>query len=519
MGDSAASTSNGAQKPSFIDKLLQLFSGGEDPEKDTRKQLKSLGKQLSKSKFKYYKPRSGEALPGLARFFFDIYRIVAQTQPLLQGADTSQALRLAIIEHKLSDDQRALRDQFADEQIRALAEKAEPKKVAAHVKNALSKYYHAFDASTVKWINETYNALQLFANFVRFDYYFVLRKFDGSINEGSVPQNPRFDSINGEYITDDLKDFQEVLLPLPLAADWDELFDVLQVYRGVDVINRQAWKKLLVPLDEIRKTGILTHIVRHIESDITIQPTTRTSNERIVENYLNTLKTQVEGSLQKVAQERRGKKIDQLLKAVFGTTAIARTKNYTEKANLQFTKRMLAGFTHTDAINYLKAFLVDYFKSDVRVLVSDQLIVRGKWSDNISSQNLSEAFYMVMDISQQVVDFDESLGEEGELGAKLKRAGGRVVNKDAATTKLLRQTLQEVNEEAARMINDAAGNLIEVGKSLKMLIEDYQKPKHELLLNWKEIEGGLERPVGEFMQEIYKQIYYFIQLMQMLVKK
>jgi hypothetical protein len=519
MGETASARSGTPEKQSFVERLVKLFTGGDDPEREKRRQLKALGKQLSKSKFKYYKPKSGEALPGLARLFYDIYRVVGPAQQLLQGSETSQALRSAVIEHKLSDEERGVRDAFADENIRALAQKMDTKQVAERVKASLSSYFHAFDASTVKWINETYNLVQLFANFARFDYYFVLRKFDGGFTEGDFSYTPRFDAINGEYVSDDLKDFLEVLIPLSREADWDTAFDVLHVYRGVDVVNRSGWKKLLSVLEEVRTTGILVHIVRHIESDITFQPTVRTSNARIVENYLNMLKTQVEGSIQKVLQERRGKKIDQLAKQVFGTTAVSRAKNYTEKANSQFTKRMLAGYTHTEAFNYLKAFLVDYFKRDVRVLVSDQLIVRGKWTDNVTSQTLSDAFHTVMEISQQLVEFDESLGEEGELGAKLKRAGGRVVGTDAASSKLLRQTVHEINEQVIRMINDSAGNLITIGKSLKMLIEDYQKPNHELLLNWKQIEGMSEEPLSTSMTEVYKHIYYFIQLLQMFVKK
>ncbi|MCK7517885.1 MAG: hypothetical protein MZV64_09340 [Ignavibacteriales bacterium] len=53
-----------------------------------------------------------------------------------------------------------------------------------------------------------------------------------------------------------------------------------------------------------------------------------------------------------------------------------RMKNYTEKANVVFAKRMLGGFTQTVALNYLRAFLIDFFKKDVRELV-DLLIIRG----------------------------------------------------------------------------------------------------------------------------------------------
>ena len=157
-------------------------------------------------------------------------------------------------------------------------------------------------------------------------------------------------------------------------------------------------------------------MVRHIADDPFWKAKGVGSNERIVEPYLNALKTTTEANVQKLLNERREKKIDALVQQVFGTTAVARTKNYTEKANLMFTKRAMAGFTHTQALNFLKAYLLDYFKKDVRELVQDMLLVRGKWVTNIQSQQLSDAYHQVMQISESLVAFDESLGEEGEIG-------------------------------------------------------------------------------------------------------
>ena len=282
---------------------------------------------------------------------------------------------------------------------------------------------------------------------------------------------------------------------------------------------RPAWKKLLSTLSSVVRSGVLLKVVQHIDHDPYYQPERKSNREHIVEGYLTLMKTQVEASLQKIGRERRHRKVDQLLSTVFGTTAISRTKYYTEAANLVFTKRMLAGYTHTEAINYLKAFLVDHFKGEVRVLVSDLLIVRGRWTDSVLSQQLSDAYYAVMNVAQNVVEFDDSLGEEGELGMKLKKASARVVEKDHATSKLLRQALHEVNGLALTMINDTGNNLIIIGRILKLLVDDLSKERPELLQNWKDLDGYAEHRLKARLVEIYKKIYYFIQLLEMFTPK
>lgn len=518
MGDeSASSKSDGSF--GFLHRILSMFAGSDDPEREKRRLMKQLGKELSRQKNKFYKPRTTQALPNLAKFFHEIYKVVGPAQSLLSGADESAALRTILIESQHTEEQSRLRNEFDEKVIRERAAGMDAKKLTSHVKDAMVTYFSGFDAATVKRINDTFSLLQLLLSFVKYDYYFVLRKFDSGIQEGNFSYNPRFDSINAEYVSDDIKDFLEVALVMPKDADWDTVFDVLREYKGVEVFDRAAWKRALGQLVAVLRSGILVKIVQHVDGQpswtVDVQPV----RKHIVESYLNLLKTQVEATMQKLSRERRGQKVEQLVKAIFGTAAVQRTKFYTDAANMVFTKKMIAGFLHVEPVNYLKAFLLDYFKGEVRMVISDLFIVRGQWSDNILSQQLSDSYYAIMNVAQQIVEFDDSLGEEGELGMKLKKASGRVMEKDPASAKLLRQTLSQVNEEAIGMVNTTAANLITLGKIVKQMIDDLERDRPELVLNWGELQGYSEKDLKTQLVQIYKRSYFFVQLMQMYVKK
>jgi transcription elongation GreA/GreB family factor len=134
------------------------------------------------------------------------------------------------------------------------------------------------------------------------------------------------------------------------------------------------------------------------------------------------------------------------------------------------------------------------------------------------SQQISEAFHQTMRISESLIAFDDSLSEEGELGQKLKKALTRA-DRDKAALGALKQLLSEINNRAAKMINESAQHLIAIGKHVKMLIEDYEKKNHSLILNWREIDMAAENKAKERMLDIYKKIYYFVQLLQIYLKK
>lgn len=503
----------------LIERLIQIFLGVGDPERDKRRKLRNLGKSFNKDKYKFYKARGSEVQGDFGRFFYEIYQVVAAAQKLIPPSVIETSVRSLCIESSLTESQIQLKEGLDEKVIRDEAKDADLKELAEQVRDRIIEFFGTFDSDQTKHINRLYENVVAFLNFVHFDYYFTLRKFDSAISENSFTYKPRFEPITGTYVQDDIRDFLEVAMGLPRDADWKRIFDTLQAYRQVQVVDRDAWKKLFRKVVDVLNSGVLTRMVQHLSEDPDWQPKMVRSNERIVEPYLNQIKSRTEKVVQKLWYERRNARLDQLVKQIFGTTVVARTKNYTENANTTLQKRGQEGFSYTAPLNYLKAYLLDYFKKDVREVVQDLLIVRGKWTTNIQAQQLSDAYHAVLSVSEQLIRFDEGLAEEGEQGQRLRRAIGRVVEKDPSTTRALKEILEEINREAQRMIQEGAQNLIIIAKNLKLLIEDMDRREHELVINWRELDGSFEGDLKQRLTELYKQIYFLVQVLQMFVKK
>ncbi len=496
----------------FFQKILSFFSGMGDPNSEKKKLLKALAKDLSHSRFKFYRPKKQEALPGLARYFYEIYKLTAPASVLLGNASNSPALRSFVIESFLSPEQRALMDGLSEEAILERAKKTNLKDLQDIVTNQLNAFCGIFDGDLTRQIDASYNTILSLVNFVNFDYYFLLKKFDSTLIEKSFSRTPKFETINVEYISDDLQDFLEVFLPLDLDADWERIFSALRSYRNSDVIQADGWQKFLPVMREVRKNQVLEQIVRHAKSDPLWASKPRFPAERIVEPYTQKLKVEIMTLIQRLVQEKRNAQIEEAAKAVFGGTVILRMKNYTEKANVVFAKKMLGGYTQAQAVNYLKAYLMDYFKKDIRELV-DLYIIRGQWTTAVQSQQLSDGYHALLEISDQILAFDESLSEESELGARLKSAIMKS-DRDKEQIKYLRNMLRDINDKAASFITKASVNLIQVGKQLKSLIDDENKLHHDVIINWKDIETASPRPMRPWLVETYKKIYYMVQLLR-----
>jgi hypothetical protein len=498
----------------FLDSILALFSGGDDLESGKKRLLKQMVKDLSKNKYsKFYKTKEEEVTPVFAKFFYEVYKVVSPAQVFMQNALKSTQLKQVTIESFMDEKLKKLQDRVSPESITERAASTPTKELAKQLKNELITLVAGFDSALIKNVDDCYNLIMAFYQFITFDFFFMLKKFDANISERNFTYIPRFETIRAEYVNDDIKDFLEVAFAVDPDQDWKTALTVMKNYKGdIDVVNLNQWTKLMTLLREVKRSKIFELMTRHISKDPFLDVVPKLPNEHIVDEFLQKKKNETESAINKILHDKRNSQIEQLVKSVFGTTDVDRMKYYTEKANEIFLKKGLDSFTHTQGMNYLKAFLLDYFKKDIRELC-DLFLIRGQWSSLVLSQQMSDGFHTIMDISEKILIFDETFSETGTNGSRLKAALVKA-DRDKGQVKYIRIIMKTANEDAQEMINTTAQSLIIIGKNFKHILEDYQKNPKELVMNWKELELTSEEPLPQRITAVYKKMYYFVQLMQ-----
>jgi hypothetical protein len=143
----------------------------------------------------------------------------------------------------------------------------------------------------------------------------------------------------------------------------------------------------------------------------------------------------------------------------------------------------------------------------------DLLLIRGQWTAIELSRETSGALFQISSMTEELTSFDEVLSEGGKLGSRLKSDLGRV-DREAFRVNQIKSVLTGVNARALEMINTAASSLLVINKHLKNMIQDYQQNPHELITNWKELESYSKTPIGPRLDEAYKNINHFIQLLR-----
>ena len=502
-----------AKAPGLLDRLFSLFAS-DDPERRKQRQLREIAADLKRNRQKFYNPTRMSAEAGLAKFFWEIYKTVAAAQVLLKGAEVSGALKMALVDLNLSEEQSLLRERLTEKSISERAQKgADPASLDAEVKRDLKVLMGGIDTDWMNDLDALFNRVLVFLDLIAFDYYFLLKKFDAGLPERDFSYAPRFDSIDGATIQEELQDFLEILPNVDPDADWDRIMGVLKEHRGMEIAAKESVRRALQSIREVQKSGVLLLVVRHLLSNPAWKPMVKAHRERIVEPYLSRLKAEAETTAQKVAHGKRAEKLEELARAVFGSSTVEKLSNYSEQANPEFAQKMLGGFTYVNALNYLRAFLTLYLPASIREVV-DLLIIKGKWANPQPSNQMSEAFHQLLTVAEKIGRFDTDLAEDGELGRRLKNFALRA-ERDRKAIVQLRMALQQINDEARTLIGDSVQHFVSIARVLKLAHEDAGKLNPAYLVNWKDLKPSTDKDLRTVIAAAYKRIYNFVQLMQM----
>lgn len=496
----------------FLQSIIDAIFSSHTPEAEKRKRLKNIAKDFSKTKYhSFYKTSSGEMMPQYAKLFYDIYKLIFPAQTFLRGMQNKNAFKAKIINYFLSENQLNLLEHLNEQKIIEMSHKVPLSNIKNQVESDLDSFTRELDAERAAKIENCYKAYLAFNDFCSFDFYFMLKKFASTFQEGNFNSVPNFDKINAEYVVEELQDLTTIIFSIPGDIAWDDFFNLLKEMKGNELISANTWRKILSRMKSMQASHAMEYMTRLILQKPDYVPTVSHHTETILDVYLDKLQEEVETTISKIESEQKSVKENDFCMKIFGKTTIEQMSNYVSSFNSVLEKKELNLFEFCDGVNYLKEFILNFIKTDVREY-TDIVVIRGQWDATLSAP-ISNSYQELLSICDQIIIFDRDLAEEGAIGMKIKTLLPKIAH-DPGAENIINRLVGDANATAKEFLVSSTQNLITIGKLLKQVIEDEQKQKPVLIQNWKELERFSEKPLLKFGVEIYKKIYMFVQLMQ-----
>jgi hypothetical protein len=495
--------------------LASLFNGDRgNPDRVKRRAIKRIAKAISANKYgKFLRIKTGEATPDLAQFFYEVYKVISPAQALLQNAAQSNSLKTSVVVSFLDTHQLELLEKLSPESIEKRAAETETILLSRQLQGEFDDFARGFDTQRTRAINDCYSLILMLCKFVIHDYYFLLKKFDLQLTEHSFSRKPAFNSLRGEAVLEEAKDFLELAGGLDPNRDWNNALRVLRTYKGVEVINPKLWNNLLLKIQDLVHSEIFELIIRFIEKDPSWTWTPHTIQESITGAYLEMIRSETFNRLELVVTAKQNALIDRHAMAVFGNIRVNRLKHYTEQGGEIYKKKNFSGFTNARALNYLIVFLTDG-KTELQDLY-ELILIRGQWVSPVLSFPLSESLRLLGAFPDRITELDEMLSDRGLYGNKLKNALLKV-DREKNLARSIAMNLDAANEDAEQIISDAVFNLSVLNEGLKDLLEDYRRNPGAIVLNWEELDSFSETDLKNRIVAMQNKLANMLELLRVL---
>jgi hypothetical protein len=500
----------------LMDKVFSFFSG-DNVTDDKQNMLKQIYKELSQNKFaKYFRVKSEEADPSLTAFLFYVFKMTYPIRIFMLDEKKMYRLRQIMVEAFMDGSILETLKRLEPAALDIRAKTTPPMELAAQIQADAEKLILQFDRTRISTADHRYNMVAALRQLVNFNFTGLFKRFDPHFVEGSFTVEPKFPPIKTILIVNELTEFLAITQPLKPEDDWNNLFDSLKICAGQEVVKPDFFIAMIKSLRELHTSKILELMIQYTLKNPLWQWKPKVPNEQIGAAWLEAKKAEAGAYINKINIAQKNARISVLTKQVFEATDLVRLENYTVQHGEVFRKKDLEDFLYAEGLNYLKAFLEDYLEKEIKELC-DILLIRGQWTNNVMSKEMSEALNQLLELPRTIAALDETMSEDGTDGSRLRAAVLRV-DRDKTQARYINSIIRSNNEEALDIINEAAQEFIIIGKHLKSLIDDVQKKHHELMINWRELNLASKEPMAQRMIDDYKRLSYFLQLLKLCTK-
>jgi len=498
-----------------VGKVLNFFSGdGNENLSDKEIVLKQRLKQLGENKYsKFFRAKTEECDPSLANFFYSLYKLILPIRIFMKDMAKTTRLRQIVLEAFMDQPIIDLVKKLNPAVIEQRSKNTNPEELTVQISKDIEELSAKFDSDRIAGVNRCYNLIMTIFQLAHFDYPAVLRKFDPNFTEGPFSTDPKFAPAKAGLMVKELGEFLAVSQVITPENDWKTLLKLLRICAGEEMIADTQFAQMLIGLRDVINSKILELIVQYGIRNPVWACRPKIPDERIADSWLEVRIVKAQECIDRISNAEKNKQINVLLKDIFYGGDLTHLENYTPVKSDFFRNKELTYYTYAEGLNYLAVFLDEYLQKDIRELF-DILLIRGQWTNNTDSKELSEEFHQLLELPDAISKLDESLTDEGSNGSRLKASLVRI-DRDPSQARYITSIIENINDDALEIINKATQHFTVIEKHLKNLTDDMQKKHPEMIINWKELGNVSKDPLFEVMAENHRRINCFVQLMRL----
>lgn len=500
-----------------------LFTSS-SPEFKKKQQLRHIAAQIKAIEPPIYRA-DGFLLPAFPAALHQIFTYILPLKELLDTTIASTDSRTVhkytdmLIEDALNDDQRLSREMllFAN-RASVIAENIIPlQKTIDEQARILSSYIRQLDAPHIKRETDILEQVLAFADFCQFDFNGFFSAFDPAFKSHTGKEttvtNPSFKPIDVAELIPSLLDLYYLLHHLVINEALVDRIALLAEKKHSATDNTQHKSAISRIFQAVHflfqkriNAPIILSIIRLTKKDCDYVPEQPATTHSFLADYKKRLTEQFDSDSRKLTSESHTKEILGMLQSIFGNRELETIDGYNEGL-----KNLLEEFTTLTLdwilpLQIIKTFAIHYFELHFKQILR-AVIVEGYFSNRSQQSSVSAAYHHCESMSGKLTEF-ERLFEDGQpCSTKIVTGYLTGLEKGMDFDKPLRKLVENSNQHAQRLIQEAVNRYTDVFNFCLIILEDSKKTLPEYINNIRALTGSaknndsfrwLEKEIGVF---------------------
>lgn len=365
-------------------------------------------------------------------------------------------------------------------------------KVLEAQRRAFEVVLRQLGAQEFKFIDESMARLQQLSDICRFNYINIIHAFDPnfdgfssvSLGSGTKPVMP---AVVSAYIQD------LYYLTANFKIDTSVARAVVALYelqRGTEPTQKEKdnimanLRKISSILTKMLTPEILKKIVCLAKKDASFTPQTASYTASAVKRFTEFIQGRFDSDENRIKNEIKDYTISFELKELFGDTPLQEFVGYNAATNDLLRQNTPYSFMWITPLQTLKSFLSLYFSEQVKVLLNN-IVIEGFFNNSNYKSEFSSSVYTCSEMADRIAAFEKTFEHGGENDEANIVGLVNDCRRDSDFLKLLGASVDKINTQAHKIVQEESSNLFSLYKQIGELIVDSKKSKSEMISNIK----------------------------------
>lgn len=476
---------------SIKDFLMSVFFPS-SPEYQQKRYLKIAELEVKKIRPSIYRS-DGFILPGFATIIFQLYQQILPIKKILSHTIASKDIRLSsqysdlLLEHEFSYEQVQTKKMLSYENRSKIVEhlnRDEFDNAIQEQKKEFAILMRSLETEQIFAVDKKIDRLFILFDFLNYNFNKLFAKFDSAfeavVGKDVLLPNYNFGQVRAEALLQDILDLNFLVSKVAIDDDLVDAFTLLNSLvpddaRLSDVTIEACFKEIPFILDSILKRGTLVNLIKVIKKEPnfeeTVHPIRTKSN---IAEYKERASEAFNASTKKLTKLKQDKDVSALINTTFGKEPLRRISSYNDEVNAHIQALTHMSFDWIRPLEVIKTFSMVYFERVISVFLRE-VMVEGYFQNHDFQDTLGVPYYYCENLSKKILEFEAKFDEKGNCSIVSLEGYLEAISKGGDFRKQLSRMIDEANNAARVLCQEAGQSYYNLFKACEALIQDAKK--------------------------------------------